>query len=58
MKPKISAVFSYNINLKYVLVWPVENNMLKKGVKYLKITIYGAHFQHKGINCKFNFEAQ
>ena len=44
MKPNISTVFSCNMSLKQLLVWPVVKVMLKNGVKYLKMTIYGAPF--------------
>ena len=36
MKPNISTAFSCNMNLKQVLVWPVEKDMLKNRVKYFK----------------------
>ena len=42
--PNISTAFSCNMNLKQALVWPVEKDMLKNGVKYLKMTIYEAPF--------------
>ena len=32
------------MSLKLLLVWSVNKDMLKKGVKYLKLTIYGALF--------------
>ena len=48
MKPNMSTVFSCNMSLKQVLVWSVDKDMLKNGVKYLKKTIYGAHFTMYG----------
>ena len=58
MKPNMSTVFSYNMSLKQVLVWSVDKDMLKNGVKYFKMSIYGTPFQRRGINCRFMVVAQ
>ena len=42
MESNISIISSFNMSLKQLLVWPVEKDMLKNGVKYVKMTIYGA----------------
>ena len=44
MESNISIISSFNTSLKQLLVWPVEKDMLKNGVKYVKMTIYGAPF--------------
>ena len=44
MESNMSTASCFNMSLKQLLVWPVENDMLKNGVKYLKKTIYGAPF--------------
>ena len=44
MESNMSTASCFNMSLKQLLVWPVENDMLKNGVKYLKMTIYGAPF--------------
>ena len=41
-------ISSCNMNLEQLLVWPVQKNMLKNGVKYFKIPIYGAPFTTYG----------
>ena len=42
MEPNMSTACCYNMSLNYLLVWPLDKDMLKHGVKYLKLTIYGA----------------
>ena len=53
MEPNKSTAFSYNMSLKQVLVWSVDKDMLKNGVKNLKMPIYGVPLQHRGINYQF-----
>ena len=44
IESNMSTVSCFDMSLKQLLVWPVQNDMLKNGVKYLKMTIYGASF--------------
>ena len=53
IKSNISTASSCNTSLKQLLVWPVDKYMLKNGVKYHKIPIYGAPLLRMGINCRF-----
>ena len=49
----MSTAFSCNMSLKQLLVWSVDKDILKNGVKNLKMLIYGAPLQHRGINYQF-----
>ena len=53
IKSNISTAYSCNTSLEQLLVWPVDKYMLKNGVKYHKIPIYGAPLLHIGMNYRF-----
>ena len=53
MKPNMSTVFSCNMSLKQVLVWSVDKDMLKNGVKYKKKQFMEPILLRMGINCRF-----